>query len=78
MFTSSISLDNASRLWDVAVFEGDSILVRAAVALFGSLESKLHSVSSDEEILGVLREGIGAEGLAEEDWVAAVRGAGKL
>ncbi|CAD6441543.1 8e124784-bebf-451b-8c9f-bf33ee2fcef3 [Sclerotinia trifoliorum] len=75
LFTSSISLDNASRLWDVVVFEGDSILVRAAVALFGSLENKLHSVTSDEEVLAVLN----SEGfkLGEEDWIAAVRGAGK-
>lgn len=64
-------------MWDVTVFEGDSVLVRAAVALFGSLESKLHSVSNDEEILVVLQEGIGAEGTGEEDWIAAVRGAGK-
>ncbi|THV47040.1 hypothetical protein BGAL_0340g00100 [Botrytis galanthina] len=77
LFTSSISFDNASRLWDVTVFEGDSVLVRAAVALFGSLESKLHSVSNDEEILEVFRGGIGAEGMGEEDWIAAVRGAGK-
>ncbi|ESZ97458.1 hypothetical protein SBOR_2147 [Sclerotinia borealis F-4128] len=79
LFTSSVSLDNASRLWDIAVFEGDSVLVRAAVALFGMLESKLHAVSSDREILEVLKEGIEAEGLelGEEDWVAAVRGAGK-
>ncbi|KAF7906846.1 hypothetical protein EAF00_001124 [Botryotinia globosa] len=77
LFTSSISFDNASRLWDVTVFEGDSVLVRGAVALFGSLESKLHSVSNDEEILEVLRGGIGAEGMAEEDWITAVRGAGK-
>lgn len=47
------------------------------MALFGSLESKLHSVSNDEEILEVLRGGIGAEGMGEEDWIAAVRGAGK-
>ncbi|KAI9650048.1 hypothetical protein NHQ30_000061 [Ciborinia camelliae] len=82
LFTSSISLDNASRLWDIAVFEGDGVLVRAAVGLFGSLESKLHGVSSDQEILEVLQKGIGAkgvdgEGLGEEDWVTAIRGAGK-
>lgn len=77
MFTNSISLDNASRIWDVVVFEGDSILVRAAVAFFGSLESKLHGVSNDQEVLAVLGEGFGAEGMKEEDWIAAVRSAGK-
>ncbi|RAL63482.1 hypothetical protein DID88_003902 [Monilinia fructigena] len=77
LFTSSISLDNASRLWDVAVFEGDGVLVRAAVALFGSLESKLNDASNDEEILEVLKGGVSAEGLGEEDWIMAVRGAGK-
>ncbi|KAG4029777.1 hypothetical protein MFRU_014g00770 [Monilinia fructicola] len=77
LFTSSISLDNASRLWDVVVFEGDSVLVRAAVALFGSLENKLNDASNDQEILEVLQGGVRAVGLGEEDWIMAVRGAGK-
>jgi hypothetical protein len=75
MFTNAISLDNATRLWDVVVFEGDAILVRAAVALVTHLESKLFGAKSNEEVLGVLRAGV--EDWNEEDWIAAVRGAGK-
>ncbi|PQE08165.1 tbc1 domain family member 14 protein [Rutstroemia sp. NJR-2017a BVV2] len=75
MFTNAISLDNATRLWDVVVFEGDAILVRAAVALLTHLESKLFSAKSNEEVLGVLR--VKVEDWNEEDWIASVRGAGK-
>jgi hypothetical protein len=40
MFTQHLSLDDCSRLWDVYVFEGDSALVRAGVALLVENEGR--------------------------------------
>ena len=75
LFTQSIGLDLVTRLWDVWVFEGDAVLVRAAIALFASLESRLYGVNTKEEILRILRNGV--EGGDEEKWMRAVRDAGR-
>jgi hypothetical protein len=64
-----------TRLWDAWVFEGDAVLVRAAVAIFTCLESKLYGASSKEELLRMMRNGV--ESGAEEKWMRAVRGAGR-
>ena len=50
-----LDLEVASRVWDVMVFEGDALIIRAAVAMIGSLESRLYG--SREEVLGVLSWG---------------------
>lgn len=76
LFTKCLSLDQATRLWDIMVFEGDAIAVRAGVAYLGCLESKLFAVSSQSEVDAVLRNGLGGA-FDEEDWIARVKGAGK-
>ncbi|KAL2072873.1 hypothetical protein VTL71DRAFT_12216 [Oculimacula yallundae] len=76
LFTENLSLDNASRLWDVVVFEGDGVLVRAAVAYLVALEGKLFGCESGEQVRMVVEGGLPTE-IGEEDWMGAVRGAGK-
>lgn len=74
LFTESLNLDNATRLWDVMVFEGDAVLVRAAVAFLTELEGKLFGAGTAEEVYAVVAKGVE---LGEEEWMKAVRGAGK-
>ncbi|KAI9884055.1 MAG: hypothetical protein M1823_004169 [Watsoniomyces obsoletus] len=52
LFTRTLPLDHASRVWDVYVFEGDRFLVRTAVAVLGRLEHTLYG--NREEVLGIL------------------------
>jgi len=69
---------HVARAWDVYVFEGDRALVRAAVAVLGRLEGRLFG--GPEEILDLLswrNERPWAVG-SEEEFVSAVRGAGKV
>ncbi|TVY31783.1 TBC domain-containing protein [Lachnellula occidentalis] len=74
-FTGVLNLDNCTRLWDVMVFEGDAVLVRAGVAYLLGLESKLLGAGSAKEICEVVRAGL--EGVDEEEWVGCLRSAGK-
>jgi len=87
LFTRHLALDEATRLWDVYVFEGDALLVRAGVALLLQKEMALlgpRSVADVQAVLGaVTPEGeakspraVGASG-EEERWIQAVREAGK-
>lgn len=76
MFTDSLSLDNATRLWDVLVFEGDSILVRAGVAYLIALEGKLLGANGAKEVCETIRGGLDG-GLDEEEWMRGLRSAGK-
>jgi hypothetical protein len=72
--TADLSLDNVTRLWDVWAFEGDAVLVRGVVALFGCAEGRLFDAWSVEDVGNILREaGLGEE----EDWMGAVRDAGR-
>lgn len=41
LFTGHLAIDEAARLWDVYVFEGDAVLVRAAVAVLLGREMAL-------------------------------------
>lgn len=81
LFTENLSLDNATRLWDVMVFEGDAVLVRAAVAYMVELEGKLFGVKTEGEVKAVVERGLGLGAgklVGDEDaWMGAVRGAGK-
>ncbi|KAI1737910.1 hypothetical protein F4680DRAFT_202404 [Xylaria scruposa] len=54
LFTRQLSLDDCSRLWDVYVFEGDRILIHAAVALLLEKEIPLLSAQSSTEFQQVL------------------------
>lgn len=56
MFTGHLAIDEAARLWDVYVFEGDGLLVRAAVAFLLSREMTLLGAKTAEEIGIVLSE----------------------
>lgn len=78
LFAYHLPLEHASRVWDIFVFEGDKALVRAAVAVLGRLEGKLYGTR--EEVLDLLgwrnekRWDLGNE----EEFIAAVREAGKV
>lgn len=78
LFTQHLSLDECTRLWDVYVFEGDSVLVRAAVALLMQREPSLLAAHSRADILKALTEG-GQKVVQgrEDDWMQQVREAGK-
>ncbi|KAK8057064.1 hypothetical protein PG996_011001 [Apiospora saccharicola] len=78
MFTQHLSLDDCSRLWDVYVFEGDSALVRAGVALLVENKGRLLAAKTQKEILAVCAAGhqktLQGRG---DDWMVRVRSAGK-
>lgn len=85
IFTDSLAIDEAARLWDVHVFEGDSVLVRAAVALLLDREMALLGSKSVAEVRDVLRyrtsgerqpRAVGETG-AEDRWMQSIRDAGK-
>ena len=50
LFTRHLALDEAARLFDVYVFEGDSLLVRAGVALLLQKEMALLGTKSVAEV----------------------------
>lgn len=89
LFTEHLALDEAARLWDVYVFEGDAVLVRAAVALLLRREMALLGTGSIAEVRTALEGGSPEEmeekkkkrvlsGNGEEDrWMRSVREAGK-
>lgn len=78
LFSYNLPHSHAARVWDLYVFEGDKALARAAVAVLTRLESKLYG--KRDEVLDLL--GWGNEGRwelgSEEEFVAAVRDAGKV
>ncbi|KAK4192370.1 hypothetical protein QBC35DRAFT_247788 [Podospora australis] len=87
LFTRQLALDEATRLWDVYVFEGDAVLIRAAVALLTRNEMALLGTKTTAEVHAILNPtsssgdvkpppvvGGGGE---EERWMRAVREAGK-
>ncbi|KAL2166950.1 hypothetical protein VTG60DRAFT_1908 [Thermothelomyces hinnuleus] len=57
LFTRHLALDEVTRLWDVYVFEGDALLVRAAVALLLQHEMALLAAGSIAEVQAVLLGG---------------------
>ncbi|UNI17055.1 hypothetical protein JDV02_003435 [Purpureocillium takamizusanense] len=85
LFTGYLAVDEAARLWDVYVFEGDAVLVRAAVAVLLSREMALLGSKTADEIKTVIAKGnapkssnraIGDVG-AEDRFMQSVREAGK-
>ncbi|KAI0412200.1 hypothetical protein F5X98DRAFT_22103 [Xylaria grammica] len=54
LFTRHLSLDDCSRLWDIYIFEGDGILIHAAVALLLEKEMPLLSAQTAVEVRKVL------------------------
>ncbi|KAJ2995951.1 hypothetical protein NUW58_g1136 [Xylaria curta] len=54
LFTHNLSLDNCTRLWDIYVFEGDGVLIHAAVALLLETEMPLLTAQSPAEFQKIL------------------------
>ncbi|KAK4162413.1 hypothetical protein QBC43DRAFT_79038 [Cladorrhinum sp. PSN259] len=87
LFTNQLALDEATRLWDVYVFEGDAVLIRAGVALLNLKEMSLLGTKSMAEVKEILKSTLDGNkpastqvlgGNAEEErWMRAVRDAGK-
>ncbi|PNY23558.1 TBC1 domain family member 14 [Tolypocladium capitatum] len=85
MFTSYLAIDEAARLWDVYVFEGDALLVRAAVAVLLSREMALLGSKTADEVRAVLSKSETARSStrsvakigAEDRFMRSVREAGK-
>ncbi|KAK1783362.1 hypothetical protein QBC45DRAFT_128862 [Copromyces sp. CBS 386.78] len=86
LFTRHLALDEATRLWDVYVFEGDAVLVRAGIALLLQKAMSLMGTKTIQEVRaimnnssdGVLRSAPILRSTGEEDrWMRAVREAGK-
>jgi len=75
LFTRNLDLDAVTRLWDVWVFEGDAVLVRAMVAFLGCAESKLYGANTSREVVSILNGVLETGG--EEGWMRAVRDAGR-
>jgi hypothetical protein len=78
LFTQHLSLDDCTRLWDVYVFEGDGILIHAAVALLLEREMALLSTQSAAELQEIL-EGHSKSVLQGRDdlFIGRVRDIGK-
>lgn len=85
ILTGYLAVDEAARLWDVYVFEGDGVLVRAAVAVLLSREMALLGSRTADEVQAVMARpdpgrssarAVGEAG-AEDRFMQAVREAGK-
>jgi hypothetical protein len=57
------------------VFEGDAVLVRAGVAYLIAMEGKLFGVTSPKEVCNIVKAGL--DNMGEDEWVKALRTAGK-
>ncbi|KAH7027371.1 rab-GTPase-TBC domain-containing protein [Microdochium trichocladiopsis] len=78
LFTQHLSLDECTRLWDVFTFEGDAILVRAAVALVLEKKIALLRCSTPAELRNALTERtIISEKGHDDAFMGRVRDAGK-
>jgi hypothetical protein len=77
-FTLHLNLDESTRLWDVYVFEGDAVLIRAAVALLLESEMALLGAKTAEDVKQALaRHNKVTEHGKESEWMTKVRSAGK-
>ncbi|KAK5122387.1 hypothetical protein LTR85_003971 [Meristemomyces frigidus] len=78
LFAYNLPPEHVSRVWDIFVFEGDKALVRAAVAVLARLEPKLYGCK--EEVLDLLswRNEKDWDIGTEEEFIKAVREAGKV
>ncbi|PCD44511.1 hypothetical protein AU210_003587 [Fusarium oxysporum f. sp. radicis-cucumerinum] len=85
IFTQHLAIDEAARLWDVYVFEGDALLIRAAVALLLSREMTLLGAKTADEVKTILdgrnakvsSARVAGEVGAEDKFMMSVREAGK-
>lgn len=80
--TSHLSVSDAARAWDILVFEGDGVVVRAAVGVLARLEPELYTdapsvaqaLSGYTDVTDDARARLPELG---DDWVAWVRWAGR-
>ncbi|KAF9883082.1 hypothetical protein FE257_004116 [Aspergillus nanangensis] len=49
LLTNGLDLERLSRVWDCWVFEGDRIMIRAAVATLGSLQAQLSGFTTPDD-----------------------------
>ncbi|MCJ1464087.1 hypothetical protein MMC07_002699 [Pseudocyphellaria aurata] len=76
-----VGIEAAVRVWDVMVFEGDGLVIRAVVGVLEGLEGSLYG--GKDEVLGVLgwggrrQAGPGKEGAGVESLMTRIRAAGK-
>ena len=49
LLTNGLDLERVSRVWDCWVFEGDRIMIRAAVAILGCLQAQLFSFHQPDD-----------------------------
>ncbi|KAE8421534.1 hypothetical protein BDV36DRAFT_51974 [Aspergillus pseudocaelatus] len=60
LLTNGLDLERISRVWDCWVFEGDRIMLRAAVAVLGCLQAQLFGFTKpDDESRAAVREILG-------------------
>ncbi|EPE04178.1 tbc1 domain family member 14 [Ophiostoma piceae UAMH 11346] len=89
LFTGQLALDQAARLFDAYVFEGDALLVRAGVAFLIERESVLLGTKSVDEVRRAVlgsaalpdasaKQAVVAQAGEEDRWMKAVRDAGKI
>lgn len=85
LFTGQLAIDEASRVWDVYVFEGDALLVRSAVAFLLRVEMALLGSKTLDDVQAAIwgvstadsNAPVVAEVGSEDKFMVAVRDAGK-
>lgn len=78
LFLNGLGLENAVRVWDVMVFDGDSMFIRTAVGVLTALEGRLYGGKKEVlDLLGWGREGREWDVGNEEGFINCIRAAGK-
>lgn len=72
---NKFGMDIASRIWDVYVFEGDELLVKAACATLAKLEGKLYGDRA--EVLEIFASDQAFSLGREDDFMSLIRSMGK-
>lgn len=57
------------------MFEGDASFVRAGVAYLIAMEGKLFGATNPKEVRDIVKAGL--DNMGEEEWIKALRSAGK-
>jgi hypothetical protein len=90
LLTEQLSVDEAARLWDVFVFEGDTVLVRAAAALLLRNEVRVLGTQTAKELRKMLcatsaistptpgSDSTTMDHVDEDAWMRSVQQAGKV
>ncbi|KAI1335959.1 hypothetical protein F5Y15DRAFT_419415 [Xylariaceae sp. FL0016] len=73
LFTQHLGLDECTRLWDVYVFEGDAVMIRAAVGLMLGREVNILGAKMAKEVKEAIQVRPGVPSGHEEEFMARVR-----